>query len=298
MATVEELLIKLRAENTDLKNKLAESQKAVSSFGGLVSKLGPMVAGAFSVTAIVAFGRASYQASEQQEKANRRLLFALQGNQAAFKELTKQANDFQAQTGVADDMIQQIQMLAVQSGKTTSEVKKITEASLNLAAATGQDMQAAYMMINNTLTGSAGRLGRIDKAFSELTETQLKNGAAIDLVLSKYKGLAAESATETEKMAANWDEIKESAGGAIAGVVNPLLSEMNTRLRAATNQTFTLGQRLSALGDSQYSKFLNEAAAAAAAHEESTRKQAAATWVSSDAGKKAVEIRTQKILKE
>jgi len=298
MATVEELIIKLSADNRDLKNKLAESEKSVSSFGGSVGKLGPLVAGAFSVAAVVAFGKASFAAFEEQDKANRRLLFALKGNQSAFKTLTDQAGEFQSLTGVADDQIQQIQMLAAQSGKTTSEIKKITEATINLAAATGQDLQSAYMMLNNTFTGSAGRLGRLDKDFTTLTKSQLQNGAAIDLVLTKYKGLAAESATETEKLAANWDEVKESAGGAIAKVINPLLEQMNVRLRAATNSSFTLGQRLSAFGDTQYARFLNEAAAAAKAHEEATYKQAAATWVASDAGKEAVKIRTQQILEE
>lgn len=106
MATVEELLIKLAADNRDLKNKLAESEKSVGSFGGYIKKLGPMIAGAFSVAAIVAFGKASFVAFEEQDKANRRLLFALKGNQAAFKILTDQASEFQSLTGVADDQIQ------------------------------------------------------------------------------------------------------------------------------------------------------------------------------------------------
>lgn len=298
MATVEELIVKLSADNKDLKNKLAESEKSVGKFGGSVSNLGPMIAGAFSVAAVVSFAKASYKAFEEQDKANRRLLFALNGNQSAFKILTDQASEFQSMTGIADDQIQQIQMLAAQSGKSTVEIKKITEATINLAAATGQDLQSAYMMLNNTFTGSAGRLGRLDKDFTTLSKTQLENGAAIDLVLSKYKGLAAESATETEKMAANWDEVKESAGGAIAKVINPLLEQMNVRLRAATNSSFTLSQRLSAIGDTQYAKFLNEAAAAAKAHTEATYKQAAATWVASAAGKEAIKLRTQEILQQ
>lgn len=58
MATVEELIIKLSADNRDLKNKLAESEKSVGSFGGSVGKLGPLIAGAFAIGSIKALGSA------------------------------------------------------------------------------------------------------------------------------------------------------------------------------------------------------------------------------------------------
>ena len=157
--------------------------------------MGKAVGIAFGVSEIIKFGKESYMAFEAQEKANKRLLFALKGNQSAFTELTKQANKFQSTTGIADVAIQGIQTLAAQSGRTRQEIEKITEATINWSSLTGQDLQSAYMQINGTLNGTAGRLTRVDAEFGTLTETQLKNGAAIDLINTKYKDFAVNSAT-------------------------------------------------------------------------------------------------------
>jgi hypothetical protein len=227
MASVEELIVKITAENSDLKNKMSESGKSVDKFGGMVSKLGPMIAGALSVGAVVAFGKASFAAFESQEKANRRLMFALRGNKDAFTELTIQASRLQSETGVDEESIMQIQMLGSQSGKTTDEIKKLIEASLGLSAATGMDLQGAYMMLNNTLNGSAGRLTRIDADFEKLTKTQLENGSAIQLAIDKYKGLAQESATAISKLSANWGEFQEGVGQVMYPAVTALTEYLN-----------------------------------------------------------------------
>jgi len=77
------------------------------------------------------------------------------------------------------------------------------------------------------LNGTAGRLTRVDSEFAKLTKSQLESGAAIDLINTKYAGFAENAATETEKLTANWEEFKEGFGGALATVINPLLSETN-----------------------------------------------------------------------
>lgn len=244
MATTEELLIKLKADNTDLRNKLSQSGKDVQGFQGQIQKLGGMAKLAYAAigAAVGAFARESFLAYEVQEKANRRLLFALKGNETAFKTLTIQAGYFQSKVGIPDDAIQQIQMLAAQSGKTTQEIKRITEATIQLASVTGQDLQASYLQINQTLAGNAGRLGRIDVAFANLTETQLKNGEAIDLILEKYKGFAENSAMATQKLSANWDEFKENVGGWLSKIFLPQLEKMNNIMSGSTDKFSVLGK--------------------------------------------------------
>jgi len=236
MATTEELLIKLRADNEDLKRKLNESSKNVNDFRKNIMDVGKALGIAFGATELISFARQSFLAFEQQEKANRRLMLSVRGNALAYKDLTDQATRFQRTAGISDDAIQQIQTLAAQSGKTTAEVKKITEATIQLASVTGQDLQAAYLQINQTLTGSAGRLGRLDVEFTKLTEDQLKNGEAVDLILTKYKGFAEESATATDKFTQNWDEFKERVGGWLSSVFLPQLEKMNAILNTDSDK--------------------------------------------------------------
>lgn len=257
MASVEELVIKISAENSDLKKKLSESGKSVNDFGGMVSKLGPMVATAFSIGAVVSFGKASFAAFEDQEKANRKLLFSLQGNTKAFKELADQATYFQNEAGIPDETINQIQMLAAQSGKTTQQIKLMTTAAVNLSAATGQDLQASYMMLNGTLAGSAGRLGRLDKDFTTLTKSQLEQGDAITMVIEKYKGLAESSATASDKLSASWGELMENVGKGMSKILNPAFETINEQLKAATTNSRGFIDTMRALIDPMYAVTLN-----------------------------------------
>jgi len=293
MASVEELLIKLRADNSDLKAKLNESQKSVSGFGSSINmlKAGFAVAGA----AAVAFGRASFAAFEEADKADRKLLFALNGNQAAFESLTRQANDLRNATGIDDEDIKNIQMLGVSSGKSAGEVKKITQAAIELSSKTGQDLQASYMMLNATLAGSAGRLARVDKEFANLTADQLRNGDAIELVLKKWSGSAANAATESEKLNTNWGEIKETVGGGLATVINPLMKEFNDRLKAAADSSLTLSQRLTALGNSDYARFAEEANKNFTANLATTRQMSAHEAKMADISKQRLEIENKLI---
>lgn len=238
MAT-EDLIIRLRADNEDLKRKLNQSGKDVKGFGDSLKNIGGIATIGFAAAgaAVIAFGKQSYKAFEEQEKANRRLLFSLQGNKAAFDVLTNQANKFQSTTGIADDKIMQIQTLGAQAGKSTAEIKKITEATINWASVTGQDLQAAYMQINGTLTGTAGRLTRVDADFEKLSETQLRNGGAIDLINQKYAGFAENSASALDKLSANWDEFTESVGSGIADIINPALESMNNAMTTIQNRS-------------------------------------------------------------
>jgi hypothetical protein len=259
MASVEELIVKITADNSDLKNKMSESGKSVDKFGGMVSKLGPMIAGALSVGAVVAFGKASVAAFESSERANRRLMFALNGNKAMFDSLTNQASKIQSATGIDEESIMQIQMLGSASGKSTAEIKKLVEASVELAAATGTDLQSAYLQLNKSFNGTVGRLAMVDADFSKLTEEELKNGAAIDLVIKKYKGLAAESATTVSKLSANWGEFQENFGSVIAPGINVVLEDLNERMRALTRSDMGFWTRLAA-AVGPYGEILNAVA--------------------------------------
>lgn len=195
-----------------------------------VMKFGGVLLGALAVDKVIEFGKASFEAYEKQEKANKQLLMALKGNQAAFTILSEQAKKFQEEAGVPDEEINKIQMLAAETGKSVDQIRKITEASINLSAATGKDLQSTYEMLNGTFAGASKGLKKLDADFGTLTATQLRNGAAIDMVNEKFGGLAAASATSTEKLNASWDEFKENFGKSFSGIILPLINSFNRAL--------------------------------------------------------------------
>jgi hypothetical protein len=243
MASVEELIIKLSADNSDLKKKLADSEKSVGGLGKAVGAIGPMIAGAFTIGAITSFAVAAFKSAEQQMQVNKRLLFSIKGNTVAFKQLADQAEKLRAATGVDDAAIMQIQTLGGAAGYSTEKIKKITQAAVELAAVTGQDLQAAYMQVNATFNGSAGRLTRLDAEFGTLSEAQLRNGGAVDLLIKKYEGFAAASATETAKLSSNWDEFTERLGTATLPMMNSIFGQMNKDMTVMSDTSLTFWER-------------------------------------------------------
>jgi hypothetical protein len=74
--------------------------------------------------------------------------------------------------------------------KTNEEAEKLTEAAIQLSAATGKGLEESVQQLGKTMSGMTGKLAETIPAVRELTAEQLKHGAAIDLVLSKYSGTA------------------------------------------------------------------------------------------------------------
>jgi hypothetical protein len=241
-----EFLVRMTADNSDLKKKMKDSENATKSFGTSVGKMAGMMGLSFAAAgaAVVAFSLASYKAWQESEKMSRKLMASVKGNETAFKALTSQAGKLQRELGVDDESIMQLQSLAASSDKSTEEIKKLTEASVYLSKVTGQDLQAAYLQINNTFTGSAGRLGRLDDEFSTLTKEQLIHGDAVDLVIKKYKDLAKAQTTTPEKMSSNWENLKENIGQFAGPTVNNLLEGFNNWLVLINSNLLTTGEKL------------------------------------------------------
>jgi hypothetical protein len=216
----------------------------------------------------VAFGKASYDAFESQEKANKRLMFALKGNQEAFKLLTSQAAKFQSETGVDEEQIMQIQMLGAAAGMSAKRITEIVEASINLAAATGGDLQGSYMTLIKSLSGVGRGLKVLGADFADLTEVQLRGGVAIDLLNEKYKDLAKTSATSTAKASAAWGEFQESFGSVIAPGINANLDAITKKLNLMLHPDLTFWQKLAGILTPTYGDIITAVTEAKKAQDE------------------------------
>jgi hypothetical protein len=220
-----------KAQMTKLKKSVKETNTNVlDSFSSLAKPL----AAAFTVGSVIAFGKSATDAAETSEKANRRLLYSLHGNILAYGELSRQANDLRLKDGISATSIKQIQQLGANAGYSVDRIKKLTTASVELSSVTGIDLQAAYMQLNQTLSGNVGRLKRIDPAFASLTKTQLMNGAAIDLVNKKYAGFAENSATMSEKLESDLSKLKTTIGKNFLGGKEGLAGFADGIIRAIT----------------------------------------------------------------
>jgi len=94
-------------------------------------------------------------------------------------------------TGVSDDLVKSTFITAQNFGISTDKAKELTVAAIDLAAATGTDVESAVRLLGGTFDGTVGKLGNYGEEFRNLTKAQLEAGDAIDLVSKKFGGAAA-----------------------------------------------------------------------------------------------------------
>jgi hypothetical protein len=179
-----------------------EAKKTGTSIGdslssGLSSGFTSLVARAGAVgTAIGAalFSKASIEAAAQQEAAVQRLNQALASagrfSQEASKQFQDFANEIQRTTVIEDDAVLSLVALSSNFAKTNEEAKKLTEAAIQLSAATGKDLSSSVDLLGKTLSGNLGLIGRSVPALQGLTAEQLKAGAALDTIIARFGGAA------------------------------------------------------------------------------------------------------------
>ncbi len=250
----------IKRYNAEIKKTEAEMRKLndTSDKGGRIfGELKGMIAGAFAVGAIVNFAKQSVDAFLEAEKAARKLNFAMNGNAKAIAALNDQAEKYK-QTGLFDDEeITNAQAFLAQQGRTEEQIRKTIDAATKLSVVTGDDLQTSIEKLDMTYEGSIGRLGKLDARFKDLTEEELKNGAAIDILNEKYKGTIEEMANSTEARLGQtknlWGDFKEVVGQTLINGIVPMSVSMDD----LTQRTY---EHFKSLGfTTEQQKALNEA---------------------------------------
>jgi len=150
----------------------------------------------------IGFLKSSVSAFLEDEQAAQKLRAALDGNAAAFNNLRKQADRLQQESKglFSNELINNAQTFLADQERTEAQIQKTIEAAIKLSVVTGKDLLSATKELDGTQEGVVGRLSKLDKGFGDLTQEQLQNGGAIDLVNTKY---------------ANWQEKLDSTKGKI-----------------------------------------------------------------------------------
>ena len=191
-----------------MKNINSEATKGQTIFAGLGAK----IAAAFSVYAVINFAKEALNAYNMQLKNEMKLKAALGERSAMFETLKKQSEELQNNTAIDDETILSAQSFLAVQGRTEKQIKKMTETALDLSVVLGTDVLTATRSLDQTFEGTIGKLGKYDERLKTLTDSQLENGVAVDLLAEKYKGMADKSATSLDKLKIKWAEFIEGAG--------------------------------------------------------------------------------------
>lgn len=172
------------------------SKKLASGFKALAAA----AVAAFAVDRILAFRSAIVAAASAQEDAvnqlNQSLISANTFTQAASKSLQDYAAQVEKTTTLSDEFVLQNLALARNFARSNEEARRLTDAAIELSAATGMSLDSAVKNLGKTFAGLTGELGESVVEIRNLTVEQLKAGDAIDLIKKKFDGFA-EAQTNT-----------------------------------------------------------------------------------------------------
>lgn len=178
-----------------------------------------------AATGMIRFAGSTVTAFAEQERSQLQLKAVTGDNIAQFERFTKLSADVQNKWGIPDEVTQSLIAYSVAQERSEGQITKNIEAARILAIVQGTDIQDAYKQVEATLEGNTRSLGRQEKDFKGLTEEQLKNGAAVDLIIQKWGKLGNiqdSTSVKVAKLSAAWSETKETIGGVIVDALNPL----------------------------------------------------------------------------
>lgn len=149
-------------------------------------------------------------------------------NGESVHRLKEYASTIQSFSNYGDEGTIDIMAQLASTGRTESEIMKIMGAAADYAAAKHIDLKTAAESLNSTYSGMAGIMGRQIADIKDLTDEQLKNGEAIDLIASKYKGIAQEAADSGTQAKNAFGDFMESLGR----LANPTFEALNQKAKA------------------------------------------------------------------
>ena len=192
---IADLLIKIGADSYEFQNSVKTVEKSIDSFRKKMDSMGKDLSKKLTAP-LAAFAGISVKLADTQKQAEAKLLTALKGRVDIQQRLIQQAGELQQKTTLGDETIIEWQGFLASIKLSEEWIKKTTEASIQLSAATGMTMESAVKNLAKTFGGLTGELGESLPALKNFTQEQLKAGAAVDYILQNYKGFAEVKANE------------------------------------------------------------------------------------------------------
>ena len=235
MGILGELWVKLGLKNDELNKGLDQSKQKVSGFAQYMSKLGGMMAAAFSVKEIIAF---THRTAELANKAK--------GVKAAFDKLGDPnllSNLRKATAGTVDDL--QLMQRAVQANNFRIPLDQLAT-YLNFATKRARETgQSVDYLVDSIITGlgrqSVMILDNLGISAAEIRDN-MKDGSsmaeAVGKIINEQMGGAAaeidKAATATERLAAAWRNFQLAIGEDTKGPWNWIKEKAADKLEEMT----------------------------------------------------------------
>lgn len=161
-----------------------------------------------------------------QVKAEKQLAAAAQNNPYLDKEsianLKAFAGELQGVSEIGDEVSIGLMAQLATAGRTEEEIKKIMSTATDMAASGMMSIDSAVKNLNKSFSGLAGELGEVVPELKGLSVEQMQQGAAVDLIAGKVKGIARQSADINVQMANAIGDLKENIGEGWEEALEPM----------------------------------------------------------------------------
>jgi hypothetical protein len=210
------------AVGTSAEKTAGSAKKAAEEAGGMAKAMDAL-GKLFVADQIAGFLGDAVQSFLDAERVSRRLEQAMQqlhGEMGGFTQvLSGYADATERATGVDGDFIQSIQQLLLQMKIAPNEVNRVTQAAIDLAAATGGDAKQAAVLLAKA---SAENVAELKRWGIEVDEAKVKTEgftAVLSEVERVYGGTANQISDAERAIVANqaaWGDLKEAIGQTVA----------------------------------------------------------------------------------
>ena len=140
----------------------------------------------------------------------------------ATKRLKEFASEMQKVSDVGDEQMLPMMADLIAKGRTEEETMQIMKVALDMSAGGAMSLDTAITQLNATLNGNVGRLGQQNSELKDLTEEELKQGKAVEILGEKYKGLSKATADSQKQLKNAVGDLKENMGQIFEQALAPM----------------------------------------------------------------------------
>ena len=191
--------------------------------GGVVTVLNAVTKVAKKVAQTIDECSQAYRVQYQAEVA---LATAVNNNPyvdgTATKRLKEFASEMQKVSDVGDEQMLPMMADLIAKGRTEEETMQIMKVALDMSAGGAMSLETAITQLNATLNGNVGRLGQQNAELKDLTEEELKQGKAVEILGEKYKGLSKATADSQKQLKNAVGDLKENMGQIFEQALAPM----------------------------------------------------------------------------
>ena len=273
MGLLGRIFVKLGLDNSEFKKGIEQSKQETSKFKNFLSKIGTAVVAAFSVRAIVNFGKSIVKAYNEAAVVAAKLESQLTatGNAVGMtaKELQNYASELQKVTTFGDEETIEAMTRLLSFTSIQGEVfKKAIASAQDLATIMGTDLNSAVLQLGKALEDPNMGLTLLRRTGVIFTKEQTENIRKLVDDGKKYEaqmliladvqkkfGGAAEAAADTS--AGSWKQLKNAFGDLLEtigkgtdktkGFAKSLTDWINTLNKVFQSQDLTFWQKLTAV---------------------------------------------------